>query len=88
MTLNLFYVACTVVFVTSFHMFVEVKALQGLCLMFIIFDFKIIFYVYVNALWVQSTSSFRRPSLRSSPCFIQCTPGVGLRTDPYSIFHK
>ena len=38
------------------------------------------------ALWAQSTSSFRRSSLRSSPCFIRCTPGVGLRTDPFSNF--
>ena len=33
------------------------------------------------ALWAQSTIRFRRSSLRSSPCFIRCTPGVGLRTD-------
>ena len=39
------------------------------------------------ALWAQSTSSFRWSSLRSSPCFIRCTPGVGLRTDPFSNFH-
>ena len=38
-------------------------------------------------LWAQSTSSFRRSSLRSSPCFIRCTPGVGFRTDPFSNFH-
>ena len=38
------------------------------------------------AIWAQSTSSFRRSSLRSSPCFIQCTPWVGLRTDPFLIF--
>ena len=30
------------------------------------------------ALWAQSTISFRRSSLRSSPCFIQCTPGQTL----------
>ena len=39
------------------------------------------------ALWAQSIGSFRRSSLRSSPCFIRCTPGVGLRTDPFSNFH-
>ena len=39
------------------------------------------------ALWAQSTSSFRRSSLRSSPCFIRCTPAVGLRTDPFYNFH-
>ena len=33
------------------------------------------------ALCAQSTSSPRWSSLRSSPCFIRCTPGVGLRTD-------
>ena len=39
------------------------------------------------ALWAHSTSSFRWSSLRSSPSFIRCTPGVGFRTDlvPYFI---
>ena len=32
------------------------------------------------ALWTKSTSSLRWPSLRSSPCFIRCTPGIGLRS--------
>ena len=40
------------------------------------------------ALWAQLTNSCRRSSLRSSPCFIWCTPGVGLRTDPFSNFYK
>ena len=35
----------------------------------------------------QQTCSFRRSSIRSSPCFIRCSPGVGLRTDPFSNFH-
>ena len=39
------------------------------------------------ALWAQSTSSFRRSSLRSSHSFIRCTPGVSLRTDPFPNFH-
>ena len=38
------------------------------------------------ALWAQSTGSLRWSSLRSSPCFIRCTPGVGLRTDLCLIF--
>ena len=42
---------------------------------------------WLMALWAQSISSFRRSSLRSSPCFIRCTPGDGLRTDPFSNFH-
>ena len=39
--------------------------------------------------WISSWLSGRsqRSSLRSSPCFIRCTPGVGLRTDPFSNFH-
>ena len=40
------------------------------------------------ALRAQSTSSLRRSSLRSSPCFIRCIPGVRPRTDPFSNFYK
>ena len=29
------------------------------------------------ALWAHSTSCFRQPSLRSSPSFIRCAPGIG-----------
>ena len=38
------------------------------------------------SLWRSQKVVFRRSSLRSSPCFIRCTPGVGLRTDPFLIF--
>ena len=34
------------------------------------------------ALWAHSTSCFRWPSLRSSPCAIRCAPGIGPRSSP------
>ena len=40
------------------------------------------------ALWAHSTSSFRWPSLRSSPSAIRCAPGIGPRPGSVPNLHK